>query len=284
MSTPAETLELREIRGPSAFGGGLRRSWDLLWLTSVTDFRVRYTNTALGYAWSVLKPFIFFGIIYAVVNQVLKFAGDVPNYAAMLVLNLVIYQYFQEATSMALRSIPAKEPLVRKMQFPRIVIPLSVSLTAGISLLFNLLGVFLLFLVVGLDPAWSWLLFPLVLVALVILTTSLAMLLSVLYVRWTDVGQAWTLFLRALFYATPILYPIDLEAIPDWLQKVIIANPLAPLIEQARIWVVDASAPTTVELVGPFFGLVLPLAVLLASCGLGFWLFEREAPRVAEAI
>ena len=284
MSAAADSLELREIRGPSAFGGGARRTWDLLWLTSLTDFRVRYSNTALGYVWSVLKPLLFFGIIYAVVTRVLRFSGNVENYAALLVLNLVVFQYFTEATGAALRSIPSKEPLVRKMQFPRIVIPLSVSLTAAISMVFNLLGVGLLFVLVGVDLSWTWLLYPLVLIVLLLFTTALAMMLSVLYVRSQDVGQAWTLFLRAAFYATPILYPIDLEAIPDALQKLMIANPLTPLIEQGRIWILDASAPTTVEIAGPFFGLIVPLTILVASCVVGYWLFEREAPRVAEEI
>lgn len=284
MSAVGETLELREIRGPSAFGGGARRTWDLLWLISITEFRTRYVNTALGYSWSVIRPFLFFGVIYLVVGQVLQFGGGVQNYAELLVLNLVLFQYFQEATAMAVRSIPASEAMVRKMQFPRIVIPLSVNLKAAISLLFNLAGVFLLFLIVGLDPRWTWLLLPVVLAVLVALTTMLSMLLSVAYVRFEDVGQAWSLFLRVLFYATPILYPLDLDLIPESVQEPISANPLTPLLEQARIWVIDGGAPTTVELVGPVWGLLIPLFVGLAVCFAGFWLFVREAPRVAEAL
>jgi len=284
VSSRSETLELRPIRGPSAFGGGLRRTWDLLWLTSVTDFRLRYTNTLLGYSWSVLKPFLFFGIIYLVINQVLRFGGEVKDYPMLLILNLVIFQYFQETTSTALRSISSKEPMVRKMQFPRIVIPLSVSLSAAISLLSNLIGVFLLFLVVGLDPRASWLLLPVVLLALIVLTTALSMFLSVAYVRSEDVGQAWTLFLRVLFYATPILYPLDIDAIPDSIRSVIAANPLSPLLEQARIWVIDAGAPSTVELVGGVMGAAVPLLISVVVCVAGFWLFNREAPRVAEAL
>lgn len=286
MSAAGETLELRKIGGPSAFGGGggLRRTWDLLWLISVTDFRVRYTNTLLGYGWSVLKPFIFFGIIYVVVAQVLRFGGSVKDFPLLLVMNLAIFGYFQEATGSALRSVSANEALVRKMQFPRIVIPLTVNLSSAISLLFNLVGVFLLFIVVGLEPRWTWLLLPVVLVLLVVLTTTLSMFLSVAYVRSEDVGQVWTLFLRALFYATPILYPLDLDAIPDSVQTVIAANPLSPLLEQARIWVIDASAPTTAELAGTLMGLVVPLAIGLAVCVAGFWLFNRDAPRIAEAL
>jgi ABC-2 type transport system permease protein len=282
MSAAAETLELREIRGPSAFGGGWRRTWDLLWLISVTEFRVQYTNTALGYAWSVLKPFGFFGVIYLVVSQVLRFGDLVENFPMMLILGLVLFQYFSEATNTALRSISVKESMLRKTQFPRIVIPLSVSLSAAISLVFSLLGVFLLFLVAGLEPRLTWLLVPLVLVPLIVLTTTLSMLLAVAFVRSEDFGQGWSLALRALFYATPILY--TLAIIPDSIRPLIAANPLTPLIEYARIWVVDPNSRSPVELVGVTAGLLIPLAISIAIAVAGVWLFNRDAPRVAEAL
>ena len=282
MNDVDQTRPLRPIRGPSAFGGGWRRTWDLLWLISVTEFRVRYANTALGYAWSVLKPFAFFGVIYAVVSQVLRFGDRVSDFPAVLILGLVLFQYFTEATSVSLRSIAAKESMMRKMQFPRIVIPLSVNLSAGISLFFNLVGVFALFIVVGVEPRLSWLLLPVVLVGLVLLTTTLSMFLSVANVRFEDVGQGWSLLLRALFYASPILY--TLEIIPDSIRPLIAANPLTPLIENARTWVIDPSSPTPTELVGVVPGLIVPLAITLLVALIGVWTFNREAPRVAEAL
>ncbi len=282
MSAGTEALELREIRGPEAFGGGWRRTWDLLWLLSVTEFRVQYTNTALGYIWSVLKPFGFFGVIYLVISQVLRFADLIPNFAMVLILGLVLYQYFTESTSGALRSIAAKESMLRKTQFPRIVIPLSVNLSAAITLLFNLVGVFLLFIVAGLDPRLTWLLLPVVVVPLIILTTTLSMLLAVAFVRSEDFGQAWTLILRALFYASPILY--TLAVIPDSIRPLIAANPLTPLIEYARIWVINPDSPTPVDLVGVGAALLVPLGLTVAIGIGGLWLFNRDAPRVAEAL
>ena len=282
MSSGAGALELREIRGPSAFGGDRRRTWDLLWLISVTEFRVQYTNTALGYAWSVLKPFVFFGVIYLVVNQVLRFGDLVENFPMMLVLGLVLFQYFSESTNAAVRSISAKESMLRKMQFPRIVIPLSVNLSAAISLVFNLIGVFLLFVVAGLEPRATWLLLPLVLVPLIVLTTTLSMLLAVAFVRSEDVGQGWSLTLRALFYATPILY--TLAIIPATIRPLIAANPLSPLIEYARIWVVDPDSASPVELVGLSAGLLIPMAISIMIAVAGVWLFDRDAPRLAEAL
>lgn len=285
VSEPAERepLELREIPGPSAFGDGWRRTWDLLWLISVTEFRLQYTNTTLGYLWSVLKPFAFFGVIYLVVNEVLsRFADDVTDFPQKLILGLVVFQYFSEATNTSLRSIQARESMLRKTHFPRIVIPLSLNLSAAITLVFNLVGVFLLLILTGVEPEAHWLLVPLALVALIALTTTLSMLLSVAFVRSEDVGQGWSLTLRALFYATPILY--TLAILPEWIQPLINANPLSPVIEYLRIWIVDPDGQTPVDLLGVGEGLIIPLAVALAIGLTGFFWFRRDAPKIAEAL
>jgi ABC-2 type transport system permease protein len=285
MSTPAEAepLELREIPGPSAFGDGWRRTWDMLWLISVTEFRLQYTNTTLGYVWSILKPFAFFGVIYLVIDQVLqRFAEDLDDFPQKLILGLVLFQYFSEATNASLKSIQAKESMLRKTHFPRIVIPLSLNLSAAITLVFNLIGVFLLLILTGVDPTLSWLLVPIAVVALVALTATLSMLLSVAFVRSEDVGQGWSLTMRALFYATPILY--SLTILPEWIQPLINANPLSPVIEFMRVWVIDPDAPTPVDLLGFGAGLLIPLGVAVVIGVTGFIWFKRDAPRLAEAL
>ncbi len=283
MNARAEPLELREIPGPSAFGDGWRRTWDLLWLISVTEFRLQYTNTTLGYLWSVLKPFAFFGVIYLVVNEVLsRFADDVSDFPQKLILGLVVFQYFSEATNTSLRSIQARESMLRKTHFPRIVIPLSLNLSAAITLVFNLIGVFLLLILTGVTPEAHWLVVPLALIALVALTTTLSMLLAVAFVRSEDVGQGWSLTLRALFYATPILY--TLAILPEWIQPLINANPLSPIIEYLRIWIVDPNGETPVDLLGVGEGLLIPLAVAVAIGLTGFFWFKRDAPKIAEAL
>ena len=277
--------ELREIRGPSAFGGDTRRFFDLLKLVTLSEFRSQYANTALGFLWTLIRPMIFFGVIFLILRGVLGFGANIEDYGLILVLNLVLFTYFQEATTRAVRSVASKEGIVRKMEFPRIVIPLSVSLSAVLSLLLNLAAVFPLMLIFGLDPQPEWLLFPLVLIALVLLTTAIAMILSVLFVRFEDTGQAWGLISRLLFYATPVLFPIEtFDRVPHWIQTTIAASPLAPILEQARVWLIDSDAPNGVTEVGLLFGLVVPAVASIAICIFAFWIFTRDAPRVAEAL
>jgi ABC-2 type transport system permease protein len=277
--------ELREIRGPSAFGGDTRRFFDLLWMVSVTEFRSQYANTALGFLWTLIRPLIFFGVIFLVLRGVLRFGANIEDYGLILVVGLILFSYFQEVTTRSVRSVASKEGMVRKMQFPRIVIPLSVSLSGAFTLILNFAALFPLMMLFGLDVQPQWALFPLLLVALIVLTTALSMILSVLFVRFEDTGQAWGLISRVLFYATPVLFPIEtFDNVPQAVQSAIAASPLALIVEQARVWLIDSDAPNGVSEAGVFFGLIVPVVLGLAICVFAMWIFQRDAPRVAEAL
>jgi ABC-2 type transport system permease protein len=283
VSAHGHAEELRPITGPSAFGGSTRRFLSLLWLQSVTEFKAGYLHTSFGYLWSLARPLMLFGVLLVVFTQVFRIGDDVPNYPALLLFNIMLFTFFQEATTNAVTSVVDQENVVRKMQFPRIVIPLSIVLTAAFNLCLNLLAVFVFMLIYGVDPQWTWLGLPLILAALVLFTTAVSMLLSALYVRFRDVGIIWSVGVQVLFYAAPILYPIELA--PGSFRDLVQANPLAPIFEQARVWIIDPGAPDISEAAGGSAALVaLPLILFLATCALGLWVFNREAPRIAEEL
>ena len=159
------TARLRDVPGPSALGGGWRRSLELLYLLAVTDFKKHYFGTVFGYLWSIGRPLLLFGVLLAVFTQVFRIGSEVPNYPVLLLFNIVLFSFFQEATSVAVTSIVAQEGIVRKTQFPRLVIPLSVVLTSLFNLGLNLVVVFVFILAYGVEPVWTWLLLPLIVVA-----------------------------------------------------------------------------------------------------------------------
>jgi ABC-2 type transport system permease protein len=281
-SADSATAELRRIRGPSAFGGEPRRFWSLVWLTAAADYKTRYLHSWLGYAWSLLRPLLLFGVLYLVFTRVIRFGGQVENYAALLLFNIMLFQFFQDAAGSAVRCVVQRESLVRKMQFPRIVIPLSVVLNALLTAVMNLIAALTLIVAIGVEPRATWLLIPVVLLALLAFTTGVSLSLAALFPRFRDVEQIWTVLSRALFYATPILYPI--EFVPESWRTVVAANPLMPIFEQARIWVIDPSAPGLVEAAGGSAALLISAVVFAGACAFGLWIFEREAPRVAEEL
>jgi ABC-2 type transport system permease protein len=279
VSEPA--LELREVRGPSALGGGTRRALDLLYLIAATEFKKTYFGTVLGYVWSLARPLMLFGVLLAVFTQVFRIGSGVPNYPLLLLFNIVLFGFFQEATTIAVNSIVNQESVVRKTQFPRLVIPLAVVLTALFNLGLNLIVVFAFVLGWGIDPRWTWLLFPVALLLIIVFTSAVAMIVSSLYPRFRDTAIIWTVVATILFYATPVLYP--LEAVPPTMQKLLALNPLTPIFEAMRAWVIDPSAPGPVDALG--WGLVAVSAVFyLVVCALAGWVFNREAPLIAEQL
>ncbi len=132
-SDDASRSGLQEIAGPSALGGGARRFFDLLWLTSVTEFRLGFHGTALGFLWSLLRPLLLFSVLLVVFTHIFRFGDNVKDYPALLLFNVMLFGFFQESTQYSVTSVLRNESVVRKMQFPRLVIPLSVIATAGFS-------------------------------------------------------------------------------------------------------------------------------------------------------
>jgi len=268
-------LELRDVRGPSALGGGWRRALDLLVLISVTEFRRSYLGTALGYLWSITRPLLLFAVLLTVFTQAFDLGDRVQQYPVLLLLNIVLFGFFQEATTQAVSSIVSQEAVVRKTQFPRLVIPLSVVLTSAFNLGVNLVVVFAFLLAYGVDPMWTWLLLPVLLLALAGFTTTVATILSALFPRFRDTAIIWGVTATALFYATPVLYPLDV--VSGTLRDVISLNPLTPVFVLARKWIIDPSAP------GPDL-VVVPAVIFVVLCALAVWIFDREAPRIAEEL
>ncbi len=275
---------LRDVRGPSALGGGSTRFFDLLYLISVTEFKKTYFGTVLGYVWSLLRPLMLFGVLLFVFTRIFRVGSEVNNYPVLLLFNIVLFSFFQEASTGAVASVVNQEGIVRKTQFPRLVIPLAVVLTSLFNFGVNLIVVLIFILAFGVDPTWTWLCFPLVVALLLLFTTAVAMILSSLYVRFRDLGIIWGVLVTVLFYATPILYTLDLPQVQGTTRALILLNPLTPLFEQARDWIIDPSAPGALAAAGDWLHLAPSILIYVAVCAFSVWIFNREAPRVAEEL
>src|SRR4051794_30046923 len=184
-------LELREVRGPSALGGGGRRFFELLYLVSVTEFKKTYFGTVLGYVWSLMRPLMLFAVLLFVFTRIFRLGANVPHYSALLLFNIVLFTFFSEATSAAVSSVVNQEGIVRKTQFPRLVIPMATVMTAFFNLSVNLIAVFIFIIALGVHPTATWLLLPVILVVLFVFSSAVSLILSTLYVRFRDVGIIW---------------------------------------------------------------------------------------------
>jgi ABC-2 type transport system permease protein len=269
------------ITGPSALGGSPRRFLYLAVTLAVTEFKLRFYGSVLGYLWQLVRPLMLFGVLYLVFTEFVRIGEAVPHYPVLLLANIVLYTFFADGTG-AVGSMVEHEGLVRKIQFPRMAVPVSVVLTAAFNLALNLLVVLAFALASGVEPRWSWLEAPLLIVLLAVLVVGLAMLLSALYVRFRDVKPIWEVTLQVAFYATPVIYAIEAIGVSERLREAIMLNPLAAILQQFRHAVIDPAAPSAAAAAGGSAKLLVPAGLLFGVAALGYWYFDREAPRMAE--
>ena len=254
---------------------------------AVTDFKLKFFGSVLGYLWQLMRPLLLFGVLYVVFVQFVRLGGEsVPHYPAMLLMGVVTYMFFASATGGCVTAVLNREALVRKIEFPRLVIPLTIVLVAAFDVVLNYGALFIFIHADGIEPRWSWLEVPVLLFALGVLATGIGMLLSALYVRFRDVEPIWEVMLQALFYASPILYPIELvqdEAGENVVQAMML-NPLTAILQELRHAVIDPNAMSAAQAAGGRVWLLIPAGIIVGLFALGFWVFNREAPRIAEEL
>lgn len=246
-----------------------------------TDFKLRYQGSALGYAWSLLRPMFLFAILYLVFAVVFKLGDSIPNYPIYLLLGIVLWNFFLEITSQSLGSIVGRGDLIRKISIPRWLIIASVSIGSLINLGLNLVVVVAFALFSGMDFLASSVWLPLFIVEIYIFALGLSFMLSAMFVKYRDISYVWEVLLQAGFYATPILYPLTLIT-NETVQKVIFINPMAQAIQGARDVFVTSSAVTIEEAWANDYAMLIPLAIVLIFLFAGTMYFKREAKTFAE--
>ncbi len=279
---PVEGLG-RPIRGPRALTDDWTRFWHLTYNIARTEWKLRFFGSALGYLWQLMRPLLLFGVLYVFFVDIGKIDVKGQFYGAQLLGSIVLFTFFAEATGGAVRSVVDRENLVRKIQFPRLVIPLSIVLLASFNLGLNLLVVLAFALIEGVRPMLSWLELPLILVLLVIFSTGVAMLLSALFVYFRDVQPIWDVIQQVLFYGSPTIIPVTkIAAYGLTLLHIYMCNPLAVVFQQFRHAMITHTTPSAAAAIGGWARLTVPLAIVAFTFMLGFYVFNRTAPHVAE--
>ncbi len=246
-----------------------------------TDFKLRYQGSVLGYAWSLLKPLLIFLILYIVFVKFLRIGSGIEHYPIYLLLGIVLWNFFSEMTSQSLGSIVNRGDLIRKIRIPRWIIVLSSSISALINLFLNLLVVlvFMLFNKTDLLETSLWL--PLIFLEVYLLALGFSLFLAAAFVKYRDIVYIWEIVLQAGFYVTPILYPLAVVSNLNF-QKLLLVNPLAQAIQDARYAVVTHQTATTTQVYGSAFFRLAPIAIVLLVLVIGVLYFRKEAKGFAE--
>lgn len=274
-----------ESYGPSALGGEGRRFVELTLTLARTEFKLRYYGSILGYVWSLMRPLLFFGVLYVFFVKIIDIARG-PDYGAYLLTAVVLWTFLAEATGTAVTCLVNREAMLRKIRFPRMVVPLSVALTSTFNLGMNFITVFVFAFATGVTPTIQWLMMIPIVLGFIVLATGIAMLLSALYVRFRDVQPIWDVFLQVWFYGSPVMYPATAfvtHKLPGGFEKIAMINPVATLLAQMGHSFIDPSGyPTASGAAHAVWPVIVAVALIPGIFALGWWVFTREAPRVAE--
>jgi ABC-2 type transport system permease protein len=246
-----------------------------------SDFKLRYQGSILGYVWSLLKPLMMFGVLYIVFTKLVRLGGDVPFYASYLLLGLVIWQFFVEATVGGMNAITGRGDMVRKVNVPKYIIVISTTLSAFVNFCLNLVVVLIFMLFQHVPFRDSLLLVPLVIAELVMLCMAISFLTSALFVKFRDLSHIWDVFLQILFYSTPIIYIFSI--VPEKYAKILSLNPLAQIIQDLRAFIITPETLTTKEVFNSqLLGRVWPICFILALSVVSAWYFRKSSRKFAE--
>ncbi|HBO64814.1 TPA: polysaccharide permease [Candidatus Saccharibacteria bacterium] len=251
----------------------------------VTEFKLRYQGSVLGYLWSLLKPLFLFAILYFVFVYFLKIGDNVPHWPIAMLLGIVLWNFFAEVTNNGLNAIVARGDVIRKINFPKYVIILASSVSALINLLLNFVIVAVFMLVNGVDISWVALLAPIYILELFAFGLGLAFLLSAVQVRFRDVGYIWEIIMQALFYGSAVIYPLAM--VLEQSQKlgtVLLFNPIAQAIQDTRHVLVSEANPTLYSLTGSVWLSLIPVVFVVLVVIFGAWYFKRKSPYFAEEV
>ena len=251
----------------------------------VTDFKLRYQGSVLGYIWSLLRPLFLFVIMYIVFVKFLRIGEGVPHYPVYLLLGIVLWNFFAEVTNNGVGAIVSRGDLIRKLNFPKYVIVLSGACSALINLMLNLIviSVFMYFnhVDIGLQALWA----PLLILEIFLFAIALAFILSALFVRLRDVNYIWEVFMQALFYATPIIYPVTMVS-DRWpgVARMMLLNPIAQAVQDIRRVTVTPASQTIWGLSNHPWLMFIPIVIVVVTFAGAVWFFRKRSPYFAEEV
>ena len=244
-----------------------------------TQFKLKYVDSILGYVWSLAKPLSYFAVLWVVFGQF--FNTGIDNFAAYLLLGIVLYTFLFDAVGSALPSILERGPLLRRIAFPPLVIPVSATVTASMTFGVNVIAVAVFIALSGIVPDALWLLLPLLVLQLYLFILGLALLVSTLFVRFRDIGPIWELVAQLMLFASPIMYPITI--LPEWAERLAMLNPFVQVLQDVRR-IILGSDEALGTLTSSAWMHVATIVLTFGTLLFGLWVYRHDAPSFAEKV
>ena len=237
------------------------------------EIRGKYKHSFLGILWSYLNPLLQI-LVYAIVFPVILKVQQ-ENYLIFVCSGLIPWTFFTTVISQSAGVIIANSNIVKKVYFPREILPISVTISAAVNFMISTLIVLVFSLISGLGLSWHLVFYPLVLLVQIVLCIGLSFFTSSLTVYFRDLEHFIGIALMMMFYVTPIVYSFD--SLPPRYVKIMMLNPMAHIIDGYRNIFYNHSIPN-------FSNLGIVFGISIALCIIGYLLFKKLEKRFAEEI
>ena len=239
-----------------------------------TDLKMRYQGSWLGAIWVFLKPFCLFLVLNFVFSNL--FFKNNPNYTIRLLVGLILWSFFSEATTVGMNSLLAKAHILKKIYIPLWLIIISSTIHSALAFFFNLAILFIFLIGYNVFPDILHLAVFVIYILLIYgISLTYSFFAAPLYVRFRDLNQIWEVLLGVLFYASPIIYPIT--AVPPRVQTLLYLNPMTLLIEHSKVALIDHD-------IARFDHLLIFIAIFI-PCFLGsIWFLKKSTKNLIESM
>lgn len=245
----------------------------LIWDFAISDLKIRYRSSVLGFLWTILEPLLLLTVLYVVFTNV--FRAEIELFPLYLLLGIIMWNMVVKGTQLGQNSISSRSGILSNVYIPREMLPISAGLTSLMMLTFELIIFGIFIAVFQFIPPYTIVLLPLVLILEFILVVGISFGLSVLNVRFKDTQFIWGIILTAGFFLTPIFYKMDM--LPEKIQAVLIFNPMVQILNIARDLALYNKLPTIES---------IAIAVVMVSIifAIGYGVFRKLSPRIIEEL
>lgn len=245
----------------------------LIWDFAVTDLKIRYRNSVLGFVWTFLEPLLLLSVLYVVFTNIFK--SQIELFPLYLLLGLIMWNMLVRGTQLGLGSIQSRKGILSQIYIPHEIPALSSSLTSLIMLSFEMIVFGIFMAVFQFVPPSTFVIFPLILALEFILVIGLSLPLSLLNVKFRDTQFIWGVILQAGFFLTPIFYSIDI--LPENIRSIIIFSPIVQILNMAHDAVLYGVLPSNESI-------TIAIGMTLLVFAVGYGIFKKMSARIIEEL
>jgi ABC-type polysaccharide/polyol phosphate export permease len=245
---------------------------EAIWMLAKTDLKMRYQGSWLGAIWVFLKPFCLFLVLNFVFSNL--FYKNNPTYTIRLLVGLILWFFFAEATTVGMNSLLSKSDILKKIYIPKWIIIISATVHSALAFCFNLVILFLFLFAYHIFPSILHLCMFLIYILLIYgISLTYSFFAAPLIVRFRDLNQIWEVLLQIMFYGSPIIYPMS--AVPPHVQTMLYINPMTLLIEHSKVVLIDSG-------IARFDHLLIFIAIFIPCFFGSLWYLKSASKNLIE--